>query len=224
MFNAPTNTATFKVEAHVDDVKPATAFLAEFELVDLSSVHLPSDHDPNWGGWAHHKSNWLWIQEANNKKWTWILMLLPPELLCSHQPSVLTDYPPWPSPSFCMTNFNGCSSVCIRPHCLSVDTTDSNTLTLLVTGFLTNKNWGYPKNLLFFFEQFPISIYNIFAHNEFLSQYNHPFHRKIKVKIFKFPETPRTISRSGDDRDCSIIIHWKQGFFSKCMSDNYPIT
>lgn len=38
MFNAPTNTATFKVEAHVDDVKPATAFLAEFELVDLSSV------------------------------------------------------------------------------------------------------------------------------------------------------------------------------------------
>ena len=31
-------------------------------------------------------------------------------------------------------------------------------------------------------------------------------------KIFKFTETPRTISRSRDDRDCSIIFHWKQGY------------
>ena len=43
MFNAPTNTATFKEEAHVDDVKPATTFLAEFELVDISGVFYISN-------------------------------------------------------------------------------------------------------------------------------------------------------------------------------------
>ena len=38
MFNAPTTTETFKVEAYVDDVKPAITSLAEFELVDRGSA------------------------------------------------------------------------------------------------------------------------------------------------------------------------------------------
>ena len=38
MFNAPTTTETFKVEAYVDDVKPAITSLAEFELVDKGSA------------------------------------------------------------------------------------------------------------------------------------------------------------------------------------------
>ena len=38
------------------------------------------------------------------------------------------------------------------------------------------------------------------------------FAENFQWTIFKFPETPCTISRSGDDRDCSIIFHWKQGY------------
>ena len=38
MFNAPTTSETFKVEAYVDDVKPAITSLAEFELVDKGSA------------------------------------------------------------------------------------------------------------------------------------------------------------------------------------------
>ena len=38
MFNAPSTTETFKVEAYIDDVKPAITSLAEFELVDRGSA------------------------------------------------------------------------------------------------------------------------------------------------------------------------------------------
>ena len=38
MFNAPTTSETFKVEAYVDDVKPAITSLAEFKLVDKGSA------------------------------------------------------------------------------------------------------------------------------------------------------------------------------------------
>ena len=38
------------------------------------------------------------------------------------------------------------------------------------------------------------------------------FAENFQWTIFKFTETPCTISRSGDDRDCLIIFHWKQGY------------
>jgi len=38
------------------------------------------------------------------------------------------------------------------------------------------------------------------------------FAENFQWTTFRFTETPCTISRSGDDRDCSIIFYWKQGY------------
>ena len=45
------------------------------------------------------------------------------------------------------------------------------------------------------------------------------FAENLQRKIFKFPETPRIFSRSGDDRDCSIFFPLKARLFeSECQA------
>ena len=49
----------------------------------------------------------------------------------------------------------------------------------------------------------PFLLKMMSLYSNIISRFTENFQRKI----FQFPKTPRTISRFGDHRDCSIIFH-----------------